>query len=281
MFKAIFEVDSLSKVTLQAPEVQTLLQSNRSFDLTLLNPLISEALLGISYFYETPTVIVNAQGSTAFINQMVGNSQPYAYVPNPSQALTDQMTFLERTKNTLSSIFLYLIGIFVWIPLQDSVMHHYFPEAPPLQHLLHNVSLILLNSQFSIVETPRPYLPNMIPIGGFHIQPQTPSEDIKGFLDEAEQGVIFFSLGSNVDTKNLPQDKLEAICRTFEKFPQKFFWKFDADTLVVPENVKISKWLPQTAILGKTVNNNRHGKVLTVFFQLIQTLKLLLLMVGF
>lgn len=251
MFKAVFEFDALSKLTLQNPSVQKLLESNKTFDAILLNPLVSEPLLGFSYFYKAPIIIANTQGSMPAVDSMVGNSQPYAYVPSPLVPLTDEMTFFERTQNTLSSVIFGLIGTFLYIPLQNRILHEYFPEAPPLADLTHNVSLILLNSQFSVAETPRPYLPNMIPVGGFHIQPQTLSEDLERFLNESKEGVVFFSLGSNVEAADLPKEKLVAICNTFAKFPQKFLWKFEDETLEVPRNVRISKWFPQRAILGE------------------------------
>lgn len=252
MFMSVFQGGAVSRITLQNPSVQALLKSNKTFDAVLLNPLLTEALFGFSYHYNAPTIVVNTQGSAPTVDEMIGNSRPFAYVPNPYMALTDEMSFLERTKNTLLVLFLHIFRTLIWIPLQNGILHEHFPNAPPLWDLIHNVSLMLLNGQFSVIETPRPYLPNMIPVGGFHIQPQTLPANLKKLLDEAAQGVVLFSLGSNVESADLPKDKLDAILNSFAKFPQIFIWKFENDILEVPNNVKIAKWLPQRAVLSES-----------------------------
>lgn len=73
---------------------------------------------------------------------------------------------------------------------------------------------------------------------------------MKTFLDNATQGVIYFSLGSNVKSIYLPEDKKNVLIRTFSKLPYKVLWKFEDNQLEgKPENVKINKWLPQQDVL--------------------------------
>lgn len=255
VIQAANEVDGISKLTLESPSVQEFLKSNKRFNAVLIDPLATEALHGFSHFYEAPTIIVNTQGAMPITDRMVGNSQPFAYVPTTFFPFTDEMSFLERTVNTLSSFLMHFVYGYLFLSRQDKVLHKYFPDAPSVWDLSRNVSLVLLNGHYSVVETPRPYLPNMIHVGGFHIQPQTLSKDLRRYLDEAEHGVVYFSLGSNFKTADLPKDKIDIILSTLSKFPQKFLWKFEDDTLDnVPKNVKISKWLPQRAILGKFKN---------------------------
>lgn len=110
---------------------------------------------------------------------------------------------------------------------------------------------MLLNSHFSI-ESTRPYVPTMIQIGGFHVQqPKELSGELKEFMDSSKEGVIFFSLGSNLRSSDLPEDKIEAILNCFKKLSVKVLWKFEKDDMLnLPLNVKIGKWLPQKDILG-------------------------------
>lgn len=76
-------------------------------------------------------------------------------------------------------------------------------------------------------------------------------QDLKSFLDEAEKGVIYFSLGSNIKSKYINEEKRNIIMETFSELPYKVLWKFENDELPnKPSNVKISKWLPQQDILG-------------------------------
>lgn len=54
----------------------------------------------------------------------------------------------------------------------------------------------MLNSHFSI-SFPKPLLPNMVEVGGMQVN-QNPPElpgDIKQFIESAEHGVVYFSMG--------------------------------------------------------------------------------------
>jgi hypothetical protein len=77
-------------------------------------------------------------------------------------------------------------------------------------------------------------------------------QDIKKYIEEAAEGVIFFSMGSNLKSSQLPDKKLRAILEAFSKLKQRVLWKWEEETLPgKPSNVKVSKWLPQSDILGK------------------------------
>jgi UDP-glucoronosyl and UDP-glucosyl transferase. len=74
-------------------------------------------------------------------------------------------------------------------------------------------------------------------------------QDLKTFLDEAEDGVIYFSLGTLVIGETLPEDKLQAFISVFSEMPQRVLWKMDKN-ISLP-NVRTSKWFPQFDVLSK------------------------------
>lgn len=53
---------------------------------------------------------------------------------------------------------------------------------------------------------------DIIHVGGAHIKPPkpVPAGELKTFLDDAKHGVIYFSLGTVVQSSKLPKDKLKA-----------------------------------------------------------------------
>lgn len=115
-----------------------------------------------------------------------------------------------------------------------------------------NFSIILVNTLAGL-DDPRPLLPSVVPIGGMHIKPQPNPlpQDLKTFLDEAEDGFIFFSLGTNLRSDKLTVDKRQALLRAFSELSQRILWKFESDILPgQPPNLKIGKWLPQSDILA-------------------------------
>lgn len=70
-------------------------------------------------------------------------------------------------------------------------------------------------------------------------------------MDEAKEGVVYFSLGSNVKSMHIDKEKRKVITDVFSELPYKVLWKFESDDLEnIPKNVKISKWLPQQDLLG-------------------------------
>jgi glucuronosyltransferase len=71
-------------------------------------------------------------------------------------------------------------------------------------------------------------------------------------MDEASDGVIFFSMGTHLRITQMPVSTVEAFLKTFSELKQRIIWKFENDTLPRPaENVKVDKFLPQFDILSK------------------------------
>ena len=97
-----------------------------------------------------------------------------------------------------------------------------------------------------------PRVPNMVDIGGFHIKPPKGlPPNLQKFLDEAPEGVVYFSMGSALQSSNLATEKREALLRVFSKLKHKVLWKWEDEVLPGrPKNVQIGKWLPQQDILG-------------------------------
>ena len=76
-------------------------------------------------------------------------------------------------------------------------------------------------------------------------------QDLQNFLDEAKDGVIYFSLGSSVRSDHMPEEKRRVFIEAFSELPQKILWKWESARLPgQPPNVKIGTWLPQQDILG-------------------------------
>lgn len=80
-------------------------------------------------------------------------------------------------------------------------------------------------------------------------------------MDNAKHGVIYFSLGSNVKSVNLPDHVRKAILKTLGRYNQTIIWKFEENLPGAPKNVHIVQWAPQQSILGKNVKPNIVIKV--------------------
>lgn len=237
--------------TYKDPGIQKLLKSNDTFDLVIMDQFYSEGLLGIAYKFKAPVVLSSSLESSQWTHHMIGNPAPYSYVPNPYLRTTSYMTFFDRCYNTYVNFLEELYRRFIAFPYNEKVMHQYIPTAPSLDDLMYNVSLILVNTHISINE-PSPKVPNLIEVAGMHVKAENnTSEELKSFLDGSKNGVIYFSLGSNLKPSVLPEDKLNTLLKAFSKLKANVLWKWDEDNLPgQPSNVKIAKWFPQVDILG-------------------------------
>lgn len=140
---------------------------------------------------------------------------------------------------------------FYILPRQEAIRRTYFPDDASLYETFSNVSIILLNGHNSFNQ-PLPLVPNMIPIGGFHIQPPKKlPKKLSKIVDDAKNGVVFVSMGSTLKSNDLPLDKLNILLRSFSRLKEKVLWKWEDDNLPYkPNNVEISNWYPQSDILG-------------------------------
>lgn len=93
-------------------------------------------------------------------------------------------------------------------------------------------------------------------MGGLHQKPlkKLPT-DLNMLLDSSVNGVIYFSLGTNVNPSLLPPEKIQIFLNVFSRLPYDVLWKWDLNALSnIPKNIKIMKWFPQSDLL-------RHSKV--------------------
>ena len=243
---------NLSNMTLGHPEVQELMNSNEKFDAVIVEVFNIEALMGLAQHFDCPLIGVTTFGAVKWIDKMTGNQSPYSYVPQPFLHYTDKMTFPQRLYNTVFSIFEHALFELVHLPMQSKLYYEYFPKSKlSFSELMKSPSILLLNNHVSS-SSPRPYLPNLIEIGGIHVEAAKELPlDIMNFLDSADEGVIYFSMGSFIQSKDWPIEKREALVKVFAKLKQKVIWKYENETLPGnPGNIMIGSWLPQRDILA-------------------------------
>jgi glucuronosyltransferase len=68
-------------------------------------------------------------------------------------------------------------------------------------------------------------------------------------MDEAEDGVIYFSLGSLIEGGTMSEEQVQVFTSVFSELPQRIVWKTKRNFSL--PNVKTSWWLPQFEILSK------------------------------
>lgn len=242
----------MTRNVLEHPNVQKLIKSNQKFDAVIVEQFNNDALKGFSWHFKAPLIILSSMGANQWVNPLVGNPGPPSYIPDILLSYSDHMTFCERVKNTLFTIAAELTRHLYFFPRQNDLLQEFFPNPPPhLDDVLYNASIVLLNSHVS-TNQPKPHVPAMIEVGGYHIKPPKKlPKDLQDFLDGAKEGVVYFSMGSNLKSSTMPVERKDTIVKALSKLKQKVLWKWEEDTLPgKPANVHTGKWLPQSDILA-------------------------------
>lgn len=241
--------------TLNEKNVKKLMSSGRTFDVVIVEIFNSEALIGLGRHFNAKAVVgMSTFGASLWTNNLVGNPSPLSFVPHPFLSYTHKMSFNERLQNTLLTGYEMLSMHYSYYPRQAKLFHETFPRiATPFDQVLRNdVGLMLLNTHFTL-GYPRPYLPNVVEVGGLNIKREETHlpKDLQVLLDGATQGVIYFSMGSNIKCTDMHKDKRDGLIEAFRKRNELVLWKYDGESLPgKPDNVILRQWFPQDAVLA-------------------------------
>ncbi|KAK7865275.1 hypothetical protein R5R35_012572 [Gryllus longicercus] len=227
--------------------------TDTKFDLVIIEPMGAECLLGIlPRFGDPPIIAVNAFNVPLWLFEMVGSPNMISFMPHHHLAATDRMSFTERLRNFYYTAYTYYYYHYDYLPRMDQAAKEFYgPHIPSFYKIRENVRLGMANFH-PILDYPYAKTPNLISVAGIQIQEPKPlSQDLKKFLDEAKEGAILVSFGSNIAFQHFAQEKIKLFAEVFASIPQRVLWKFEADKLPVqPENIRIGKWLPQNDILA-------------------------------
>ncbi|XP_063696226.1 UDP-glycosyltransferase UGT5-like [Culicoides brevitarsis] len=243
---------------LQTSVVQKFIQREDHFDLVLSEQFFQESFLMFAYKFDCPIVTIGTLGYSDFMDRAMGFHSPWATVPHSTLPYSSEMTFWERTYNVMMSLADAVLREWYYYPKQEHLAQTYFKflkqrrgPLPSVRELEKNISAMLINTHFSI-NPPRPLMPGQINVAGAHIHPPNPlPEDIQTFLDGARNGVILFSLGSIIQSKEMPISKMRTFANVFKTLKQRVIMKYEDNMLPsVSPNVMAVKWLPQADILA-------------------------------
>ncbi|XP_063221122.1 UDP-glycosyltransferase UGT5-like [Bacillus rossius redtenbacheri] len=262
---------TFTEQTFQQSSIQDLIATaNEKFDLVIIEDLYADAFAGFAHKFDAPLIYMSPITGYPWTNDLIGNPSPDSYVPSIFSQYSDHMTFRERLFNTVINTFGRLFRQLYYIPRQNSMMRQYFKGVPNLPHISEIITqrtALVFTYAMPGVSYPQPLLPNLIQIGGMHLKPVKPlPKDLKKYLDDASEGVIYFSMGSNLRSADFSEEQRDAFFKTFSKLKQKILWKFEEDQLTgQPKNLKISKWFPQNDILAhpNVILFITHGGILS------------------
>ncbi|KAJ1520421.1 hypothetical protein ONE63_003553 [Megalurothrips usitatus] len=238
------------------------------FDVVFTEVSNTDCWAAVPYKLKVPMISLSTQPGFMWSAGRVGYPDNPAYITTSFMNFAYPATFWQRLYNTYNYLTVHFLAK-RW--LQDScddVVREFFgADTPPLSELVQRTSLVMENV-WPGVQLARPVPPNVLQVGGLHIRPPrlpggaTLEPGLRAWMDAAEHGVIFFTMGSGVRTSTLPKDKFLALRDAFAALPQRVLWKYELDTMEgQPDNVRIASWFPAIDVLShpKTVLFITHG----------------------
>lgn len=248
--KLVIDIIEMESVMHSEP-VKQLINSTEEFDLVINDLFINDVFAAFANKFNAPLISMVSSVLLPWANYRVANPDNPAYIPNFFSPYSNNMCFKERLLNTINYILTNIASIFYLRKSDIIVKQHFGNDYPPLEDILKNTSLLMVNS-FPVLTGARPTVPQVVQIGGIHLKPvKRLPQDIEKFINKSKHGVVYFSMGSMVKLSTLPEDKFLAFKTVLSHLPQRVLWKWEEDTMPdQPKNVKIAKWFPQRDILA-------------------------------
>ncbi|XP_014251069.1 UDP-glucuronosyltransferase 2B4-like [Cimex lectularius] len=248
--------ERLAEIALEQEPVQRIIQdTTSSYDLIITETFFAhEPFLALGHKYNAPVINVNSFGLTPTIAFFTGNHYPTSYVPNYSFPSSDKMSFYERMTNSFLYMWYTYVYELYYLNQVDFLIKKYFnypgsENIPPVAELARNTSLTLLETHIGL-HYPQPLQKNMVEVGGINLHDGDKlPDDLQQFMDNAPEGVIYFSFGSHFNTSLLSESVQNSIISAFSKVKQKVIMKWDKN-IGKNENIYTGKWFPQASILG-------------------------------
>lgn len=137
-----------------------------------------ECFLPIAEKLNIPVIGTVCTKSWRNTESIMGNPYNPAVVPFDLSYYSNKMTFVQRLRNTIDYLLDVAFHKYVIYPKLEMLYQKYFPNTTVAGRK--KPSLLFLNS--NPVLTPRPLVPNVINVGGIHMQPVKPLPDVSIML---------------------------------------------------------------------------------------------------
>ncbi|XP_063707442.1 UDP-glycosyltransferase UGT5-like [Culicoides brevitarsis] len=240
--------------TLESELVREMMKSAK-FDLIIfLSVMLNDVQLGLADHFKVPYVALSPMGNMLLNRQHVGSHSLPATVSSQMLGINGTMNFWQRVKNFLMNIYEYIMA-FIINYMNQADYEKFWPSDRyrSYDEMKRNISLIFLNGHHSDSGVIRPLLPTEIEVGGIQIKtkPTPLTGDLKKFLDEATEGAILWTFGSNVEVSGVEPEKIDIMLKVLSKLKHRIVLKWEIDDKSrLPKNVFAQKWLPQDSILA-------------------------------
>ncbi|KAL0818835.1 hypothetical protein ABMA28_008155 [Loxostege sticticalis] len=249
-----------AKAAFADKNLQELLEDTSvKFDVVVADLLETELYAGLAAVYDCPMIWFFSMGAHSVALRLVDQPANPAYAADYLTGHIPPLSFVERVEQLWGHIQWYFLKWFYTLPAEEAEYQRLFGPLltkrgralPDYRELIYNASLMFSNEHHAMGNVPATPQ-NFKFIGGFHIEdpPKPLPKNLQTIMDSSKHGVIYFSMGSTWQSKDIPTAVKEALLKMFGELKETVVWKYEEDLPNVPPNVHIVKWAPQHSILA-------------------------------
>uniref|UniRef100_A0A2A4J325 Glucuronosyltransferase n=1 Tax=Heliothis virescens TaxID=7102 RepID=A0A2A4J325_HELVI len=249
-----------ARLTFNNENMKKLIQDpNEKFDVVVCDLLESEVYAGLAVLYECPMVWLYSMGAHWQVLRLIDHGTNPAFTPDYLSPNNLPLSFSERVEELWARVRWQFLKTFITQPRERKMYEEIFGPLvarrgrtlPDYEDVIYNASLIFGNEHNAIRD--RPATPqNFKYIGGFHIEdPVKPlPKHLQELMDNSKHSVIYFSMGSFLQSTSLPRKLVVELLNMFGELKQTVIWKYETNLTDIPKNVHIVNWAPQPSILA-------------------------------
>ncbi|XP_014481856.1 PREDICTED: UDP-glucuronosyltransferase 1-5-like [Dinoponera quadriceps] len=224
------------------------------YDLVITEYFGSSCYFGLGRFLNVPVISIVTGLEFAYISEVMGNPMSSSFFPGLFVEYPVLVNFWQRLSNTIENFIQPRIFNYYSSPQTDAMRKYLRQDMPDVREIEKDLALVFVNSHYSFHGI-RPVTPSLIEIGGLHMEMDRSqlTSEFQKWMDDAEDGVIYFSLGSLMNIESMPNSSILGLYESFRKIaPIKVLMKVTNEDKMppgLPSNVITTLWIPQMAIL--------------------------------
>ncbi|XP_059051675.1 UDP-glucosyltransferase 2-like [Achroia grisella] len=246
--------------TFENEDVKKLLNDpNERFDVVISDLYETELFAAFAVVYNCPMIWSYSMGAQSSVLRLIDEPTNPAYTVDYLSFNMPPLTFSQRIQELWLQLEWTVLKRFSLQPKEEAVYEKYFGpvlekrgrKLPNYVEIMYNASLIFGNEHHAVGNLPRTPQ-NFKFIGGAHIDSTVKPlpTDLQKLMDNSKHGVIYFSMGSTWQSKDIPKHVTEGLLKVFGELKQTVIWKYEEDLPNLPKNVHTLKWAPQHSILA-------------------------------
>ena len=208
----------------------------------------------LAHILDAPLIWLSPASPEAFPHQM--ESLGIKWNPNIQPAalskFVEPMSLVDRFTNNFIAIAWRSWWNYVDVNTERVFRDSIDKDLPDIDLIAKERSVYLISNSHITTHGSWAYHQNVENVGGISCRPgkQLPTE-LQEYMDSHPEGVVYVSFGSLFKASAMMPEKKTIFYEAFKELNVSIIWKWEDDNISnMPENVMVSKWLPQNDLLA-------------------------------